>query len=330
MLLNAAHVLGLRAAESWEADELGAVVELPPPPVGIAIADGLSLLHAVLDPDRARDILERLELLGPEPTLHLDEHGFLEQVVGLDAAAVASLLHDARERKAFVAVSLALDPVLYGRLREESLRDPRVVTALGQDPTLGLKVGWLFTRDLTAGSVTVLDVRVGDLSFPVNSSERPAWMSGLLREVGSRFARPVCDEPHEQLAHRLLDAMLSPRPERRAAWQRLSAACREAPFGFGALQLVQTPTRARGAGEGGAAVAFGDELTPLRRYGPDAARRLRVAAAALLDAPDVLILDEPLDASLRDWVVSCTTGPDATLEQVVLAVGTSDRGEASR
>lgn len=311
MLVRAVQVHGFRDGAPWVGAELGPVAELPPAPAGTALADALSLLFAVLDPESAPSTLRRLELIGDLGETSTDEHGLLEQVVGLDPGAVGALLEDG-ERKLVVDVALALDPPLYGRLREHALRDPRVAVALGQDAELGLKVGWLLTPDLRAASTSVLDLRVGSLSFPLHGAERPGWISPVLREVAARFLRWDAQEPLETLAGRLLGAMLSPDPARRAAWRRLSLALSEPPFGFGVLELVD-PVRP--------AAAFGPELRRARQFGPAAARSLRLAAAVLLDAPDVLVLDEPVPTAVREWLLARTDGPDATLEQVLLVGG---------
>src|SRR5690606_28615667 len=93
------------------------------------------------------------------------------------------------------------------------------------------------------------------------------------------------------------------------AWRRLSRALAEPPFGCGALELVN-PSRP--------SAAFGEELRRARQLGPAAARALRLVAAALLDAPDVLVLDEPVAPPVREWLRARTDGPDATLEQVLI------------
>src|SRR5690606_13952023 len=132
MLVRAVQVHGFRDGAPWEGADLGPVAELPPPPEGTALADALSLVVAVLDAERAPATLRRLELGGDLGESTTDAHGLLEQVVGLDAGAFGALLEDG-QRKLVVDVALALDPPLYGRLREHALRDPRVAMALGQD-----------------------------------------------------------------------------------------------------------------------------------------------------------------------------------------------------
>lgn len=306
-------MLGLRSADPWEADDLEPVVDLPAPPAGIAVADALCLARVPLDAERAQEVLEQLDLLTPGAELHHDEHGAVEQIVGLEPSALGSLLSGQGERKAFTSMALSLDPVLYGRLREESLRDPRVVTALGQDPTLGIKVGWLFSRDLTAASITVLDVRVGEVSFSVNTKERPSWMTGLLQAVGKRFARPDPEGSPRRLAEKLLAASLSADVAERAGWRRLAEAMAQPPFELGRVELVQAGDRV--------VIGLGEELRRLRQLGPRALSALRLAVVALLDAPDVLIVDEPVEQPVRDWLIGLTTGEGATLEQVLFVGG---------
>lgn len=313
MLVRALTVHGFRDGTDHPLDlsESGPVARLPAPPVGTAMADALSLLVSVLDPERAVGVLRWMELVGElsEPTS--DEHGLLEQLVGLEPGAVAALLADG-ERRLVVDVTLALDPPMYGRLREQAFRDPRVATALGQDATLGLKVGWLFTPDLRTAATSLLDMRVGPLSFPVQGADRPAWASLLLRDVAVRFLRLEAGRPPEPVGMRLLENMVSPDPERRAAWRRLSRALAEEPFGLGTVEIVDA-TRP--------AVAFGAALRRARQMGPGARRALELATAVLIDTPDVLVLDEPVSPEVEAWLGAHAVGPDATLEQVIVVGG---------
>ena len=307
MLIESMDIQGLAIASGWSQSDLGARVALPAAPKGVAIADGLSLIEAVLCPERFGAIAGRLGLLSPEQEVFLDDAGFVEQAVGLHADGVDALLAELGNRRVTVAVTVVLDPPLFGRLREEAMRDPRVTTALGQTPTLRLKVGWLFSMSREAVSVGVLDVRVGDTSFALNKSDRPSWMNGMLRAIGGRLGRVDWTEDLSGVTRRLQDASVSASPEKRRAFERISAAMAAPPFEYGALGLI-------GMGEA-VLPAFGPELVRARLFGPGACRALRLAEAALLRAPDVLIVEEATAAE-AEWLVTCIEGEDATLEQV--------------
>src|SRR5690606_5776325 len=107
MLVRAVEIHGFRDGAAWDGTELGSLAELPPPPEGTALADALSLLVAVRDAERAPAMLRRLELLGEVAEPRADEHGLLEQVVGLDPGALVALLEDG-QRKLVVDATLAL------------------------------------------------------------------------------------------------------------------------------------------------------------------------------------------------------------------------------
>jgi len=314
MLIDALEIQGLRMADGWSHTDLAARVDLAAPPEGVVVADAISLVEAVLDASRFLEVAARLGLLGAEPELFFDDADFVEQAVDLDVGGVDALLADAGNRRITVTVTVKLDPPLFGRLREESRRDPRVMTALGQNPTLKLKVGWLFSMSRLAVSVGVLDVRVGDTPFALNKSERPTWMNGMLRAIGSRLGRVDWSEPVEGVTQRLQRASLSPDPEERLGYSRAAAALAGPPFDLGRLELI-------GMGESVQA-AFGPELVRARRLGPAAARALRLVDAALHRAPDVLIVEDATAAE-AEWLVTCIEGEGATLEQVWILGGAS-------
>ncbi len=309
MRIEALRIEGLRHASDWSQDDLGEAVALPAAPAGIAVADGIALLAAALDPRRTEAILDRCALGGPELELYPDDHGMPEQVGGLNAAEVEALLHPEGGRRAVITARLALDPPLFGQLREESMRDPRMLAALGAEPVLTIKVGWLFTADHSATSVSVLDVKVADTTFPTGRSERPRWMDGLLRSVGRRLGGVGARDDLARVGARLLAASLSPKASVRASFARLSEALEGPPFALGRLELVR-------AGADAATPCFGPELVRARQLGPRALRALRVAEAALVEAPDVLVGEDDAASGWTEWLTALTTGERATLEQV--------------
>ncbi len=307
MLIDAIEIQGMKSVRDWSQRGLGVRVDMPSPPTGVAIADAISLVESVLSPDRFAPVCASLGLSTPAQELHNDEAGFIEQAVELDRDGVESLLDNDGNRRITVSMTLSLDPPLFGRLREESMRDPRVMTALGQNATLSLKVGWLFSMDRSAVSLGVLEVLVGDTPFPLNKSERPGWMNGMLRAIGGRLGRIDWGESVVDVSQRLQLAALSADPARRSAYARAAAVLAKPPFDLGHLELI---------GFGGSVrAAFGPDLVRARQLGPGAARALRLVEAAILRAPDVLVVEDATPAE-SEWLVSCTEGDHATLEQL--------------
>jgi len=307
MLIDALDIQGLKSACGWSEASLGARVDLPAAPEGVAIADAVAMVEAVLSPDRFVDIATRLGIVGPDHEIFMDDAGFVEQAVELDVEGVDAILADLGNRRVTIAATLVLDPPLFGRLREESMRDPRVMTALGQTPTITLKVGWLFSMSRQAVSVGVLDLRVGDTPFALNKSERPSWMNGLLRAIGGRLGSADWTERISAVTRRLQQASVSADPAKRRGYRRVAEALEKAPFELGHLELI-------GLGDDVLA-AFGPDLIRARLLGPRAYRALRLAEAALLRAPDVLVVEEATPQESA-WLVACIEGEDATLEQV--------------
>jgi hypothetical protein len=299
---------GLRAAPSWQQADLGPAIALPLGPVGMAVADAIALLTAALDGPRCGQILSRMGLARGQEELFFDDRGFAEQVSGLDADEVHALLDPEAGRKVLVTARLALDPPLFGRLREQSLRDPKMLAALSERPSLLLKVGWLFTSDRTAASLGVLEVQVAKTSFPTGRSERPRWMDDMFRAVGGRLGGVGAGQDATSVGTKLLDAALSAEPELRARYARLADAMAHPPFSFGRLELVRRGDRVQ--------LAFGADLVRARQLGPSALRALRLAYAALVVAPDVLVVEDDSATVWADWLTGLTDGDDATLEQV--------------
>lgn len=294
---------GLRHAPS-ELDDLDRVVDLPDPPARQAVADGLLLLAAGLAPARAHAVLQHLGWGGevvPE-----DDDGEL-QVRELRAAAVRAAVAD-EHRAVTVDARLHLDPPLYGRLRGHAARDPRVVTALGQDPSLSVRVGWLFNGDRTAVVPSLLGVRVGEVAFDTTGRDRPVWLPELVRELGSRVAATDPFEPVTAVSAQLRAALLSPDAAVRAGyatWQHTLAAD---PFALPEPGIVEV--------HGTAELVFGPELLRVRQLGPRAVSAARVVQAAVIGRPDVLVVPEALDAHVVAWLRALPSTADAPVEQV--------------
>ncbi|MBX2803430.1 MAG: hypothetical protein KTR31_37465 [Myxococcales bacterium] len=296
---------GLRGAPE-SMTELQRVVQLPSPPAAAAVADALTLLSIALQPAGLRG-LDQLEWSSDPPEVVGDPETGDVQIQGLLPAAVsASLQPDVRA--VTVEAELWLDPPLFGRLRAHAVRDPRVVTALGQRPTLSVKVGWLFNGDRSAASPGVLGARVGDVAFDTVGKERPLWLPPLLRDLGERFARTAPFEPAGAVAARLVEASLSALPEQRAGWKAVASALTQPPFSLPApgLALVGPDCTA----------VFGEELLRVRQLGRAAWDALRLTEASLLLRPDVLVVDEAVAGPVRDWLTQLPATDTAPIEQV--------------
>jgi len=317
--VTAVEIEGFRGAAQWSGPELGRVVELPPGPIGVAIADALSIVSASLDGDRIAPPLRTLGLLhGGEVVDVVEENGLPVQFRVFDPASVSALVDLERTRQLSVRVRFTVDPPLYGRLRELAAREPRLVTALGQDPRIRLKVGWLFSQDLGVVAIGVTEVAIGGVMFPGSGPERPSWMGPLLKDLAGRFARVDGGEPIDAVTRRLYEASLASDPAVRARYLRTAAALGEAPFGLGALGWV----RSRGLPE----ARLGSALLGLRQVGPAGAEALRLVEAVHQRAPDVLVVEAPGAAqrdpkAVREWLAHATEGDGATLEQVFLVPG---------
>lgn len=304
MLLRHIEVRGLRGADGWRADGLGAVADLPPPPQGVAVGDALSVLVATLDGARFAAEGERLGL-PPAPDVLL-AGGPLDQVTWATPAPRLDV-----DGRIGVEVGIELDPPAYATLREHALRDPRLALALAEGPLVTIKVGWLLSKDRTAVSAAIHQVRVGDSDLVASGAERASWVPPFLATVAARIARAPWSA--DGLAGRLHAASLSPVAAVRARYRALAAAFADPPFGWGALELVQ--------GSAGVELAFGPELVPLRQLGPDAPAVVALAEAAWLRAPDVLVVDRPVPPAVRRWLADRIEADDATIEQALLVGG---------
>lgn len=319
MYVSSIHVQGLRGAEEFEATKLDRVVELPAGPSGIAVMDALSLFAASLDKNAMAPTLVRLGLLRDPAALEMvEEDGFPVQITLPDAFGVPSLLPVDGSRQVTITVDVALDPPLFGRLRGLAVRDPRLVTALGEGAKVSIKVGWLFTNDLVTASVGVLGVMVGDSRFQATGGERPAWLPPLLHDLGARFARVGWDG--SDVARRLLDAALSQDPDRRGRFAKCAEILVKPPWLLGRLELVRVGDQVE--------ACFGPGLMRARQFGPAAAEALRLVEAVVLDGPDVLLVESPGiaqgdPAAVRGWLDLQASGEQATIEQVVVAYGGS-------
>ncbi len=313
MIIRRLKADGLR--ESVDFTGLSGRVDAPSGPAGLALADALDLFAAALEPDRVAPTLARLGVAAIDEVEVLSEQGAPVQASWPSSEGVDALL--AETQSLSIEVEITLDPVLFGMLREQAVRDARLATALA-DATLHLRIGWLFTNDRCTAAPSLNALRVGSTAFPLTGTDRPRWASDLARAVAGRVHRLTWDDDARAVAVRLHDASLSADPAVRAGFSRARAALAQVPFGLGSLELVRGPT--------GLEPRFGDELRPARAYGPSAAEALRLVEAVFVVRPDVLVVEAPGIAQvstqeIAEWLVSATEGNEATLEQVVLVPG---------
>lgn len=305
MYLTRLELEGLRGAEHLVLQSVPRLAALPAGPDGCAVADAIELLAAALEPSRLTAAAARLSW--STPATEVVGEGADRELLGLHPASVAAVVADG-VRAVTVDAAFALDPPLFGRLREHAHRDPRMVTALGQHPSVRVKAGWLFTRDRTGVAPSVLTLRIGEVAFETGGKDRPQWVPELLHELGRRFRRTDPFEPAAAMAERLLAASLSADPLRREGWERVRTAVTAPPFALPAPGLVRADDRLE--------LAFGPSLARLRQLGRPAADALRLLEAALLDRPDVLVVDDVLAADVRAWLAALIESPEAPIEQV--------------
>jgi hypothetical protein len=298
MYITAIHARGFRDLRDGRLDGLVRRVDLKgPSPAATALGDAVELAFAALSEEGLERLLRRWNLIAEGETPEITGTPFPDQASWTDRATARSLVADPAKPNLRVDLTLSLDPPLYGLLRAESARDPRVGTALGQGGALTLSVGALFTRTFDTLALTLQSVRIGDESFPTREGERPHWMPRLLRALATRLHRHDATTTTADTATAALDALLS--QEHHGSWQAWSAAL--APDG---------PTLRVARGPGGAPILLGDGL-PLRRHGAQALRDAALAAAVHLSGADVVWAE-----SARPWLAAAVDGDASALEQV--------------
>ncbi len=316
MLVTGLRAEGIRDVEMIR--EPGRRVDLPSGSVGRAMADALVLWAGSLCGDQLARALVAVGAASSEDAVELVvEEGAVVGASWDRVGAMASML-EAGERRFGVEVSLDLDPLLFASLREQAVRDPRLVSALGQRLTMKVKVGWLLTRDGLGCTIGVLALSVGGVEFPVSGSEKAAWATSILRDVGRRVARVRWSDSASQVATRISEAARCTDPQRRQAAERASNALSSAPFRFGRLEPIESGVELE--------VALGPDLLRIERFGPAGLHALQLVEEVFMEQPDVLIVDGPgagfsRPGAIARWLAARVDGTDATLEQVWFVSG---------
>ena len=318
MLLHSLTAQGLRDANELEMTALGPVVELPAGASGIAVLDALTFWAAALDPDACRELLPTLGLTMVPPGSAPDEvppllveNGLPVQVALADGKAAGLLLTAAEPCRVTVEVDLVLDPPMFGRLREHAVRSPMLVAALGQHPSVTVKVGWLFSRDRTLASITVHAVQIGETSFPMHEAER--WLIELLGTIGRRVARLGVARSEADMGAWLAAYQLSASRELRDRFAACAQTLSGAPFHLDELSLI--------ADKGCFYPSFTPSIYRARQLGLGAMDALELVALLMLERPDIVLADGssvgfPGQAQLRAWLTELLAEDGAPIEQI--------------
>lgn len=297
---------------------LGRSVSLAPGEASAVVADALMLWAGTLAPSTLPKRLVQLGAATSEDKVECTvDKGWLEGV-GCDLGGELVAMLVPGERRFAIEVTVQADPPFFGRLREHAVRDPRLVTALGEASTLTVRVGWFLSEDGHSTTVGLLALAVGRTAFPVTGSERPVWAPAVLATIGKRFSRTGQAEDLADTGARLLGVATGADAERRRCLDRASKALAAAPFYLGSLELVTVGD--------GVVPTFGPDLVRARRLGPAAMSSLALVEQVFVEQPDVLIVDGAgagfrRPNAVRKWVEGRTQGDDATLEQVFLTDG---------
>jgi hypothetical protein len=295
MFVTGVHARGFRDLPDLTLKGLGRSVDLQgPTPATTALADAIELAFAALSASSLEAMLLRWGVLAIGEQPEVTGQPFPEQASWEDQTAARALVADEHERNLRVDLTVALDPPMFGILRSEAAREPRVVAALGQGASVRIAVGALFTSTFDTMALTIHEVGLGDERFPVRGGERPRWMDRLLRAVADRYHRW---DPEVDTAGVALEAMTS--RDRYAASEAWQAA------------LGPDGPRLRAArGPGGHPILLGDDL-PLRRHGRGAVDDAGLAAAVHLSRADIVWAETD-----RAWLLDAVEGDDSPLEQV--------------
>lgn len=300
MFITDVQIEGLADAPSLSLSELGREVLIAgPDPASTALGDGISLVFAALSEAHCAALLRHWHLLGSEEVPDILADPFPAQASWSDTIAARSLIDDPDRRSITASITLELDPILFRTLRAQSVRHPRLITALSSGLSLRLTVGALLATSFDALALSLQSVHIGTESFPTLPRERPGWLTRLLRQLGDRFHRHT---PNPELAAEVLAAATSRQHHRRyQAWQAAMA-----PLGVARVAH----------GPGGRPEILIDER-PLWRHGEAGQRAAALAASIHLNDADILwaettdpVLPQSIEAGALEqvWWVGADNG----------------------
>lgn len=270
------------------------------------VAEAVELAAAALDRSRLPGAAARLGWAGPDTVVGGDPAD--PDLLGLRGPAVTRVAA-ADARSLTIELSLALDPGLFGLLREAALREPRIGPALADEEPLAVKVGWRFARDHTTASPQVLAVRLGDVGFDLSGKDRPPFLGELLPSIGRRLRVTDPFAAPGDVAARLRRAALSVEPAERAGLDALREVVCSPPFAWPRPEVVEVG--------GVAELWFGPGLASARRVGRRAVDAVHTLASAWLDRPDVLVVaGRASDEELAFWAERLAA-EGAPVEQVL-------------
>jgi len=301
MFIASLHVEGLADLPEFRIEGLQRCVHLRgPTPQTTAVGDAIALAFAAFSPAACERLLRRWGVVGPQEEPEFMGELCVAQAHWKDRYAARRLVYEPDRRSIVVTIKIELDPLLFRQLRDEAVRDPRLVAALAGGAHLELSVGALFATSFDALALSLRGVRIGSERFPTLEKDRPVWLTRVLSSMSHRFHQHVTGDG---LAMRVMEAATSREHyDRYQSWQ----AHLEPKLG------VVRPAW----GPGGMPVLLADEQ-PLIRWGRAGFEAAALAASVYLEDPDVLWV-ETEDVGLAEVVQR------GALEQIWLV---SERGD---
>ena len=294
MFITAVSVRGFADLAHFDLSSLERIVHLRgPDPSCTALGDAIELAFAALSEARLKRLLNRWNLLAPGEDPQISGDPFPEQATWTDTQSARALLPPGPDRHIQVELEIECDPILYGELRAESAREPRLVIGLSDGGRITLGVSALFATSFDALAIHLQRFEIGGQSFPLHGSDRPTWITRFLRLLVRRFHR---FDPYEPVARSALNAAISrDQFTNYQSWQS-------------SLGKLGTLRAAEGAG-GQALILLNEQ--PIARWGRERLEDARLGAATHLFGADVLWAE-----TTQSHLDNAVEGDHSPLEQV--------------
>lgn len=262
-----------------------------------ALRDALRLPFALFDAALLGRLLDDWGALEVEVT----EDGFGRSVRFVGAPGLESLVAPGSGGLVRVRVRIRLDPPQFATLRQEAVRDTRLVDALAGGPTCELAVGVLFGPGTL--SFDLRSFQVGGAPFAVTGPDRPSWLPAFLTGLRGRLAADPAGAPEWGLAAR------SWSPERQDRVAAATAALARSPASVsGVHPLPEEP-----------GLRLGERLLPLRFAAPEVRSAFGWVGTVHLHRPDVVVAAGSTAASTWEaWWAAELDAAEAAIEQVIL------------